>query len=123
MRMKKSKCSGILEYKPNKYLTHNMSDITVIEKNEKKAQTVNIAVPGASKIANKESKKITKYKDLQLELERCGLSNINSHRALDSIPKQLEKNLAPLGRAQITSFSYKRFPYYESACTPAIFVM
>ena len=52
----------------DKHLAHNIPDITVVEK--KQVWLVDVAIPGDSRIQQKEVEKITKYQDLKIEVER-----------------------------------------------------
>ena len=52
----------------DKHLAHNIPDITVVEK--KQVWLIDVAIPGDSRINQKEVKKITKYQDLKVEVER-----------------------------------------------------
>ena len=79
----------------DKHLVHNTvstSDITVVEK--KQVWLINVAIPGDSRIQQKEVEKITKYQDLKIEVERLWQKNaavvtvVNG--ALKAIPKDLE---------------------------------
>lgn len=65
--MRKSKCSGVLEYKLTSicHTSHN-----IIDKKDKKVWLVDIAIPGDSRTEDKELQKITRYKDPQIETER-----------------------------------------------------
>ena len=47
----------------DKHLTHNKPDITVVEK--KRLWLIDMAIPGDSRIDQKEVEKITKYQDLK----------------------------------------------------------
>ena len=52
----------------DKHLAHNIPDITVVEK--KQVWLIDVAIPGDSRINQKEVAKITKYQDLKVEVER-----------------------------------------------------
>ena len=66
-KMKKSKFSGTLKFKQtNIWLI--TPDITVVEK--KQVLLIDVAIPGDSRINQKEVEKITKYQDLKVEVER-----------------------------------------------------
>ena len=52
----------------DKILAHNTPDLTVIEK--KKVWLIDIAIPGDSRVEEKELEKITRYQDLKIEVQR-----------------------------------------------------
>ena len=54
----------------DKHLTYNILDIIMVEK--KQVWLIDVAIPGNSKIDQKKVEKITKYKDLKVEVERLG---------------------------------------------------
>ena len=51
-----------------KQMAHNIPNITVVEK--KQVWLIDVAIPGDSRIEQKEVEKITKYQDLKVEVER-----------------------------------------------------
>ncbi|XP_060537474.1 uncharacterized protein LOC132708990 [Pantherophis guttatus] len=51
----------------DRHLVHNTPDITIVEK--KKVWFIDIAIPGDAQIEDKQQEKITKYRDLQIEVE------------------------------------------------------
>ena len=57
-----------LKIQTDKHLAHNIPDITVVEK--KQVWLIDVAIPGDSRINQKEVEKITKYQDLKVEVER-----------------------------------------------------
>jgi hypothetical protein len=52
----------------DKHLAHNIPDITVVEK--KQVWMIDVAIPGDSRIEEKELEKIIKYQDLKIQIER-----------------------------------------------------
>ena len=52
----------------DKHLAHNIPDLTVVEK--KQVWLIDVAIPGDTRINQKEVEKITKYQDLIVEVER-----------------------------------------------------
>ena len=60
----------LLDFKiqADKHLAHNIIDITVVEK--KQVWLIDATIPEDSRIDQKEVEKISKYQDLQIEVER-----------------------------------------------------
>ena len=52
----------------DKHLTHNLPDITVVEK--KQVWIIDVEIPRDSRIEEKKLEKISKYQDLRIETER-----------------------------------------------------
>ena len=52
----------------NKHLARNIPDITVVAK--KQVWLIDVAIPGDSRIYQKEVEKIAKYQDMKIEVER-----------------------------------------------------
>ena len=88
----------------DKHLAHNIPDITVVEK--KQVWLVDVAIPGDSRIQQKEVEKITKYQDLKIEVERLWERKATVVPvvigALGAIPRDLTKHLNTLGLDKIT---------------------
>ena len=88
----------------DKHLAHNIPDITVVEK--KQIWLVDVAIPGESRIQQKEVEKITKYQDLKIEVERLWERKATVVPvvigALRAIPRDLKKHLNTLGLDKIT---------------------
>ena len=88
----------------DKHLAHNIPDITVVEK--KQVWLVDVAIPGDSRIQQKEVEKITKYQDLKIEVERLWERKATVVPvvigALRAIPRDLKKHLNTLGLDKIT---------------------
>ena len=88
----------------DKHLAHNIPDITVVEK--KQVWLVDVAIPGDSRIQQKEVEKITKYQDLKIEVERLWERKAMVVPvvigALEAIPRGLTKHLNTLGLDKIT---------------------
>ena len=55
----------------DKHVLANKPDIVVIDKAQKTASIIDIAVPNDSNIASKEKEKVEKYQPLREEIERC----------------------------------------------------
>uniref|UniRef100_A0A2D4ERZ3 Uncharacterized protein n=1 Tax=Micrurus corallinus TaxID=54390 RepID=A0A2D4ERZ3_MICCO len=51
----------------DKVLMHNTPDITLVQRN--KVTIIDIAIPGDSRVDEKEQEKITKYQDLKIEIQ------------------------------------------------------
>jgi hypothetical protein len=88
----------------DKHLPHNIPDITVVE--NKQVWLVDVAIPGDSRIQQKEVEKITKYQDLKIEVERLWERKATVVPvvigALGAIPRDLTKHLNTLGLDKIT---------------------
>ena len=88
----------------DKHLAHNIPDITVVEK--KQVWLVDVAIPGDSRIQQKEVEKITKYQDLKIEVERLWERKATVVSVvigvLGAIPRDLTKHLNTLGLDKIT---------------------
>ena len=88
----------------DKHLAHNIPDITVVEKTQ--VWLIDVAIPGDSRIENKQVEKISKYQDLRIEVERLWEKKATVVPvvvgALGTIPKDLEKHLKTLGLDKIT---------------------
>ena len=77
----------------DKHLDHNTPDLTVIV--NKKVWIIEVAIPGDSRVEEKQLEKILKYKDLQIEIERLWKKKTAVIPiiidALGAIPKDLER--------------------------------
>ena len=76
-------------------IVHRRPHIVVLEKKEKKALLIDIAVPGDVRVEEKEEEKVTKYQCLAREVKRLWqLKNVNVILivvgTLCTIPKKLE---------------------------------
>ena len=83
-------------------LDHNRPDITIIFKEKKECQLIDIACPGDIRVESKETQKIETYIDLGIELKRLWkLKKISIIPvvigALGTIPKRLEKFMKEIG--------------------------
>ena len=84
-------------------IEHRRPDIVVLEKKEKKAVLIDIAVPGDGRIERKEEEKMERYEELGRELKK--LWKLTSQvkvvpivvGALGTTPKKLEKSLEMIG--------------------------
>ena len=83
----------------DKHLAHNIPVITVVEK--KQVWLIDVAIPGDSRIDQKEVVKITTYQDLKVEVERLWEKKATVVPvvigALGAIPRDLVKLLKTLG--------------------------
>jgi putative methionine-R-sulfoxide reductase with GAF domain len=87
-------------------LAHNISDITVVEK--KQVWLVDVAIPGDSRIQQKEVEKNIKYQDLKIEVERLWERKV-------TVLEPLEQYRGRAGKAAASSlsFSYLGFYFYS----------
>ncbi|XP_072169447.1 uncharacterized protein [Diadema setosum] len=82
-------------------IQHRRPDIIVVERARQMCTIVDVAVPGDSRVAEKEKEKIEKYQDLARELRR--LWNMRTKvipivvGALGTTPKQLRRHLDDVG--------------------------
>ena len=76
-------------------------DLVVVDKKERSCQIINIAVPGDSKIEEKEKDKIEKYQDLGRELQKIWNVKVKIIPlvvgSLGAIPKQFGNRLKQIG--------------------------
>ena len=88
----------------DKHLAHNIPDITVVDK--KQGWLIDVAMPGGSRINQKEEEKITKYQDLKVEVERLWEKKATVVSvvigALGTISRDLVKHLKILGLNKIS---------------------
>ena len=88
----------------DKHLAHNIPDITVVEKNQ--VWLIDVAIPGDSRINQREVEKITKYQDLKVEVERLWEKKATVVPvvigALGAIPRGLVKHLKTLRLGKIS---------------------
>ena len=62
----------------DKNIEYCRPDILIVNKREKKAIIIDIAVPGDTRIVDREQDKILAYQDLKWEIKRCwGLRKVN----------------------------------------------
>ena len=84
-----------------KHLLQKTPDLTIVDKKDKKVWTVDIAIPRDCRIEEKELEKITKYKDLQIEVEQLWQKKAKIVPivigTLDVIPKHLEHHWNTIG--------------------------
>ena len=87
----------------DKHLAQNIPDKTVVEK--KQVWLIDVAIPGDSRIDQKEVEKITKYKDLKIEVERLWEKKTTVLPVvigvLGAIPRDLIKYLKTLALGKI----------------------
>ena len=80
---------------------------------------IDVAIPGDSRIENKQVEKISKYQDLRIEVERLWEKKATVVRvvvgALGAIPKDLEKHLRTLGFDKITPSQIQKAALLETA--------
>ena len=78
---------------------------------------MDVAIPGDSRIQQKEVERITKYQDLKIEVERLWERKATVVPvvigALGAIPRDLAKHLNTLGLDKITPSQLKKQHYWE----------
>ena len=81
-----------------KKVGHNKPDIMVHDENTRECHIIDIAVPVCRNIIQKEAEKITKYRDLGIELQKCW--NLRKVRttpvvigALGTVTKSMKQNI------------------------------
>uniref|UniRef100_A0A803TE67 Stress induced phosphoprotein 1 n=1 Tax=Anolis carolinensis TaxID=28377 RepID=A0A803TE67_ANOCA len=83
---------------------HNTPDITVVEK--KKVWIIDVAIPGDSRIDEKQQEKLSRYQDLKIELQRLWQKPVQVVPVvigtLGAVPKDLSRHLETIGIDQIT---------------------
>ena len=88
----------------NKHLAHNIPDITVVEK--KRVWLIDVAIPGDGRIEKKELEEISKYQDLQIEIERLWEKQATVVPvvigSLGAIPRDLKKHIITIGLESIS---------------------
>lgn len=88
----------------DKHLEHNTPDIVVVT--DKQVHIIDVAIPGDSRVDQKEIEKITRYKDLQIEIQRLWKKKATVVPvvigALGAIPVGLSKHLATIGVNRIS---------------------
>ena len=98
----------------DKHLTHNIPDITVIEK--KQVWLIDVAIPGNSRINQKEVEKITKCQDLKVEVERLWEKKATVVPmvigAPGAIPRDLVKHLKTLGLDKISPSQLQKAAHF-----------
>ena len=55
----------------DKKVPHNRPDIIVFDTNTRECQIIDVAIPVCMNIVKKEAEKITKYRDLEIEIQKC----------------------------------------------------
>ena len=75
---------------------HNRPDIVIHNENTRECHIIDIAVPVCRNIVRKEAEKITKYRDLEIELQKCwNLRKVSTTPvvigALGTVTKGIEK--------------------------------
>ena len=82
-------------------IQHRRPDIVVVEKEAKRTWVIDIAVPGDSRVDDKETEKIDKYQDLAREIRKLWKTDVKVVPivvgGLGTIPKKLQKHLSNLG--------------------------
>ena len=85
----------------HKEIEHQRPDITVIDKGKREHKIIDIAVPGDQNIKVKELKKITKYQDLRLQVQK--LQDVKATVtpivtvALGTVSEEVENHLKIIG--------------------------
>ena len=82
----------------HKKVKHNRPDIIIHNTNTRECLLIDIAVPNCTNITKKEAEKITKYRDLEIELQKCwDLKKIRTIPvvigALGTVSQRIEDNL------------------------------
>ena len=76
-------------------------DLVVVDKKDRRCKIINFAVPGDSRIEEKEKDKIEKYQDLGRELQKIWNVKVKIIRlvvgSLGAIPKQFGNSLKQIG--------------------------
>ena len=89
----------------DKHLTHNTPDITVV--GNKQVWLIDVAIPGDSRLEQKENEKVTSYHDLTVELQSLWKKKATIVPivvgALGAIPKDLKGNLEKIGVNKIAA--------------------
>ena len=88
--------------KPEKWYLHNPPDIVIVNKMEKTAIIVDVAIPGDKRITDKEKEKTEKYRNLKGKIQRLwNLKKIDVILvvlgALWSVTKNFEKYVDKIG--------------------------
>ncbi|XP_062819964.1 uncharacterized protein LOC134294068 [Anolis carolinensis] len=93
-----------LRMQTDKVLEHNTPDITVVEK--KKVWIIDVAIPGDSRIDEKQQEKLSRYQDLKIELQRLWQKPVQVVPVvvgtLGAVPKDLSRHLETIGIDKIT---------------------
>ena len=88
-------------------------DLVVVDKKERSCKIIDFAVPGDSRIEEKEKDKIEKYEDLGRELQKIGNMKVKIIslvvRSLGAIPKQFGNRLKQIGITAGTAQVQKTF--------------
>ena len=86
----------------DKHLAHNIPDITVVEK--KWVWIADVAIPGDSRIEEKELEKICKYQDLKIKIDWEKQATVVPVviGSLGAIPRDLRKHLRTIGLESIS---------------------
>ena len=88
----------------DKHLADNIPDMTVVEK--KRVWIIDVAIPGESRMEEKEQEKISKYQDLKTEIESLWEKQATVVPvvigSLGAIPKDLRKHLGTIGLESIS---------------------
>jgi len=79
-------------------IEHKRPDIIFVDKDNKRALLIDIAVPADARVEEMEQEKIDRYQDLARELKRLWKVETKVVGALGTVPKGLEKNLEKAGR-------------------------
>ena len=101
----------------DKHLAHNIPDITVVEK--KRVWITDMAIPGDSRIEEKELEKISKYQDLKIEIERLWEKQATVLPvvigSLGAIPRDLRKHLRMIDFESISPSQLQKIVLLETA--------
>ena len=76
-------------------------DLVVVDKKARSCKTIDFAVPGDSRIEEKEKDKIEKYQELERELQKIWNVKVKIIGSLGAIPKQFGNRQEHKFRGQI----------------------
>ena len=101
----------------DKHLAHNIPDITVVEK--KRVWIIDVAIPGDDRVEEKELEKISKYRDLKIEIERLWEKQATIVSvvigSLGAISRDLRKHLRTIGLESISQSQLQKTVLLETA--------
>ena len=55
----------------DKKVVHNRTDIVIHDTIKRDCKIIDVAIPACQNVMKKEAEKITKYRDLQIKLQKC----------------------------------------------------
>ncbi|XP_067126490.1 uncharacterized protein [Centruroides vittatus] len=102
-----NECAKILwdfRIQTDKVLEHNTPDLTIVEK--EKVWIIDVAIPGDSRIDEKQQEKLNRYHDLKIELQRLWHKPVQAVPViigtLGAVPKDLGRHLQTINIDKIT---------------------